>query len=1122
MRRNFFTGFLIAFIPAALATAVVGSAINKEMNGEIGFRRGVDLAGGTILVYEVDRDRTLARSRTDADAESGEGLSSDQLNKLAENLKRRIDPVDQKNVIVRAVGNNRVEIILPFAGSTGGSKEGANEDYVREVRSLVSQTGVLEFRILANTFDDEPAIRDAQALLQTADNDPRFKAQLDNLAKAGLPPPAPDGDYVVTINNVEQDNVIYEWVELGKEERASLGLQNPKEGEQASSLWTQLSESRDEPIEYNVGSSTVLLYSRDFVKTLQTPDEEGKGVEYFVLTRVSPTDSLRIDGNVTLRASVDTDPRTFNPAVGFRFNPAGAVRFGRITERNRPGDNDMRRNLAVVMDGKVISAPSLNAVIRDSGQITSDSFDLPTVNRMVYILRSGALNADLKPEPVSENTVGATLGADTVRKGITSVTLAFAAVLVFMIIYYKFAGVVASIALLLNLLMTIGFMVTFNAAFTLPGLAGLVLMLGMAVDANVLIYERIREEREKGGNMVSSIRLGYSRSVPTILDTHLTSIFTAVVLYAFGNDSLKGFAVSLTLGLIISLFNSLYVTRLFFDYWVHRRWLTNYKPFKLFSRPSINFMSIRTPVFVTTIVITLLGFSLFLARGEAGLNVDFTRGTAYGGRLKEERALGRAVDGKPGMLELVGEARQREKLDVQDVIWLSKPDSLFDDASEEEAAEASSRGLKYIYKISYADGSEAIVNFVNAPDGDTEEAQLEDVKRRASVLPGYSVEQVRLSGVDDDLPTGTSKSFTIRTTEKEPDLVQVTLDRLLRDDESGKPLLSTTSVTVAEIKGPVATLEFDNPTSTRYFREFLLRELRLMNRIPQSGVDVEVEGISADDEEAAADEERTGKFSKMQVSVAENAEFKSLVDATEAKRDLNEDARAKEAFEDFSTIVNNAIVAFEARPLPDRLETFDPTLAADTRNRAMLVIMLSWLAIMAYLWLRFGSWTFGLAAVVCLIHDLCITLGAIAVCHYLHDTFFGQLLLLQDFKIDLPAVAALLTLVGFSVNDTIVVFDRIREVRGKNPLLTPQMINDSINQTLSRTVLSSLTLLLVVVVLYFFGGAGVHLFAFVMVVGVLVGTYSSIYVASPLLLLFGEGAPKQSSRASSLKAAAAS
>jgi preprotein translocase SecF subunit len=204
---------------------------------------------------------------------------------------------------------------------------------------------------------------------------------------------------------------------------------------------------------------------------------------------------------------------------------------------------------------------------------------------------------------------------------------------------------------------------------------------------------------------------------------------------------------------------------------------------------------------------------------------------------------------------------------------------------------------------------------------------------------------------------------------------------------------------------------------------------------------------------------------------------------------------------------------FENRPLPDRLETFDNQLAADTRTRAMYAILASWGATLLYLWFRFGSWTFGLATVICLIHDLFFTMGIIAFCHYLHGTALGDLLAIRDFKLDLPSVAALLTLVGYSVNDTIVVFDRIREVRGKNPDLTPQMINDSVNQTLSRTLLTSFSVWLVVIILYIWGGEGVHLFAFVMVVGVIVGTYSSIYIASPLLLIFGEGARARAARA---------
>jgi SecD/SecF fusion protein len=211
----------------------------------------------------------------------------------------------------------------------------------------------------------------------------------------------------------------------------------------------------------------------------------------------------------------------------------------------------------------------------------------------------------------------------------------------------------------------------------------------------------------------------------------------------------------------------------------------------------------------------------------------------------------------------------------------------------------------------------------------------------------------------------------------------------------------------------------------------------------------------------------------------------------------------------FEEVLKRIQAEMEETAQPERLENFDSQLAASTRTRALYAILASWAAILLFLWFRFGSWTFGAAAVCCLVHDLFFTLGAVVACHYVYQYTPGLawLLGIHDFKFNLPSVAALLTLVGYSVNDTIVVFDRIREVRGKNPDLTPKMINDSVNQTLSRTLLASMTVWVVVIVLYIFGGEGVKLFAFVMVIGVIVGTYSSIYIASPLLLLFREGHP---------------
>ena len=1139
MQRNFFPRLLICLIPVLLATIFVVMAFRQEFKDPgSGFRRGIDLAGGTILVYEVDLARTRIQGRSLLDG-AGDGLSTEEIQRLAENLKRRIDPADLRNVVVRPVGTTRIEIILPFTRSRTG-EAGATEDFVQDVKSLVSQTGQLEFRILANLNDDEPAIRDAEALINSADSDPRVKQQLEEAAKAGLPPPAPDKVYSVTVNGEEEPDTTYAWVELGREERASLGLSNPKEGEPPSGLWSQLAATRGKTYLMSDRTNSMLFYSRDFVKEAPSRDEKNlqanppidKKVEYFLLTRVSKSDALPVGRDVGLTASAGNDDKQ-NPAVHFRFNSVGANRFGSITERNRPSDN-LLRNLAIIMDDKIVSAPTLNAVIRDQGIISGKSFDVNAVNRLVYILRSGALNAVLKPEPVSENTVGPTLGESTIRNGLMSVGFAFLAVLLFMIFYYEFSGIVACVALLANLLLTIGFMVAMSAAFTLPGLAGLVLMLGMAVDANVLIYERIREERERGTNLVSAIRLGYERAFPTIIDTHLTSIFTAIVLYIFGNDNLKGFAVALTLGLVISLFTALYMTRLIFDFATYKRWVDRLRMRRLFARPNINFMSIRKPIFALTVLLTLLGIGLFRVRGEKMLNVDFTKGTAYGGRLAEPRPLSNASE-PLGLLDLLSESRQASQLQVAEVIWLSKPQSDSSETSDAEPTAAS----EFIYKVIYTnpDGSreEKIVTLANPPEGVNSEEQREDVRRRASQLPDYSVEQVYLQPQDSDLPSGQSKSFLVRTTEKEPDLVQVMLDRLLRGAD-GQPLLLTTKLTDRSVNGPVAELSFDRHAAPGYLRSFILRELRLANRMPLVGGTpaVEVTGVASGSPEEVREQIQSGRYPTIRVSVANNPEFRHLASASLTQlreapvaaivgavsfgtdlRNEEEIVAAQRAEEDaaaFQRILDSAIAAFTARPLPDRLETFDPALAAETRNRAFYAIMGSWIAILVYLWFRFGSWTFGLAAVLCLIHDLCFTLGVVALSHYLHDTWFGQAILLQDFKIDLTAVAALLTLIGFSVNDTIVVFDRIREVRGKNPDLTPQMINDSVNGTLSRTVLASVTVLLVVGVLYILGGEGIHLFSFIMVVGVLVGTYSSIYVASPLLLMLGEGKPRAGSR----------
>jgi SecD/SecF fusion protein len=1033
--KRFTSKIILCVLPVALAGLMVAWAFYAYQHGQGGFKLGVDLVGGTILVYEVDPNKKL------------EDYKPEQ---MAARIKRRIDPADLYNYTVRPVGQDRVEIILR-----------TNEEEVQRVKNLIAQAGSLEFRLLANEKDEKDAISAARSYVEDA----KHKQELAQAAREGKPPsppPPPEGSFLpikdstgkvvreYPVFKTDKGMFTYSWVELDKEERQQLGLDNASENEpERNGFWKRVAEARAAGKTIELPGVQGLLYSRP-CEDINLPQDqrEKKKYEYFVLVRDPERDpetgELKTISNV-ISAHEIVDQQTFQPAVSFRLDTRSGDRFYEVTSKNlpkEPGGSDVafHRHLAIILDGKIVSAPRIQSAIHYDGQITG-GFTKEKVDNLVNILRSGALPATLKPQPVSENSMGATLGSDTIEAGTKSVLWAFGAVLVFMLVYYRFSGVVACVALLANLVLTVGFMVAVNATFTLPGLAGLVLMLGMAVDANVLIYERLREERERGASLALAIRNGYDRAFPTIIDTHLSSIFTAIVLYAVGNDQLKGFGISLTAGLIISLFTSLFMTRLMFDIWLYKGWLHKLSMLRLLSKPNIDFMAIRYYWFTATIVLTIFGITVFLLRGPAGLNIDFVGGTAYSGQLVRPVAI-------EDLRKLLGQQEQEAKLKLKPL-------------ADGGVTPVDDSGLKFV--LTYADGTRRTVELPNR-------STAEQIWKDAQQLPDLSVEQIFLDSYKAQDGGSQSRFFTIRTSEKAQELVRTSIDRLLGDLQKKISMEYKIDPSNKE-----ATLTFgDDYASPNQVKMLIKRELE------SHALHAQVEQFNL----VGVGEGREGRFQAMKLELIAPVERAKLDEVLEATK--------KET---------------AARPQPERLENFDSQLASETRDRAMYAILASWAAILLYLWFRFGNWTFGLAAVACLIHDLFFTLGIIAFCHYIHDWApgFATMLGLQDFKIDLPAVAALLTLVGYSVNDTIVVFDRIREVRGKNPALTPQMINDSVNQTLSRTLLTAFSVWVVVIVLYAFGGEGVHLFAFVMVVGVIVGTYSSIYIASPLLLIFGEG-----------------
>jgi SecD/SecF fusion protein len=421
------------------------------------YRLGTGIVGGTVLVYEVDLERTRQRneglSREGAGAEGRlpptAGLSHEEMNQLATEIQRRIDPTEMKNVRARPLGDDRIEIVLPAAGT---GKPSLSSEELDEAKRLISQMGVLEFRILANGYDDSEGILDAQ--LQIKEKMDESKAR----AERGLAPEGPDGTFKVEVGD-SKARVRYAWVELGPEEREALKLTGTNE--EPGALWGELSKNRDKAVmidERHIGTENIrncsmLLYSRTCISREQLTMEkmerdrlqregkreeeitklvDAKKYEYFVLTRISPKDSLLVGGGISLTATTVLDEKE-SPAIGFTFNKSGGEQFGELTRRNKPSGG-VTRFLAIILDDRVLSVPTIQGEITNRGQI-SGKFDRKAADHMAHILGSGALSAELREKPVSEETIEPKLDADTIRRGTTISGAVLVLLLVIMISY---------------------------------------------------------------------------------------------------------------------------------------------------------------------------------------------------------------------------------------------------------------------------------------------------------------------------------------------------------------------------------------------------------------------------------------------------------------------------------------------------------------------------------------------------------------------------------------------------------------------------------------------------------------------------------------------------------------
>ncbi len=587
--------------------------------------------------------------------------------------------------------------------------------------------------------------------------------------------------------------------------------------------------------------------------------------------------AAEMTGEQIERAGVSMNPMTGQPEILFSLKSDGARRFAEVTSRS------VGQRLAIVLDGEVLSAPTINSPITGgSGQITGD-FDL----KEAYDLAAALENPLRTPlQIVEERGVDPSLGRDSVESGIKASLYGIIAVAAFMLVYYMFAGVVANIALVLNMLLLLGVMCSLDVTYTLPGIAGIVLTVGMAVDANVLIYERIREELRAGKSVRGAVAAGYDKAFSTILDSNLTTLITSILLIILGTGPIKGFGVALSIGIAVSMFTALVVTRLVFDTWLATGERKSLPMLHLIRGAKIDFLRFAKPAFV-------LSWILILA------------GCAYG---------------------LFG--RGRDMLGIE-----------------------------------FAGGDNLVLRF-------EQKVPVDEIRKSVDGLRiGESIIQYQ------------------------------------RDLSSGKETLR----------------------------------------------------VSTAADEVAAREGRPGNGAKVETAL--------------------ETAFPQAKFERVA------------------LDTVGPTVGFEIQKSAIIASLLALFGILVYVAFRY-EFSFAVGAVLAVMHDVLMTVGVYCLTGLFSD---GR-------QFNATFVAGLMTIIGFSINDTIVIFDRIREdlKLGKRGSFK-EIINTALNETLSRTIITSGTTLIATVILYVFGGGPINDFAFTFLVGIITGTYSTIYIASALVLWWHKG-----------------
>ncbi len=782
------------------------------------------------------------------------------------------------------------------------------------------------------------------------------------------------------------------------------------------------------------------------------------------------------------KASPGRESQTGQRAINFELDERAGRIFGRVTGKN------ISRPLCILLDGLAISAPNVKSRITTRGQITG-SYSQTEVEDMVNKLNAGSLPARLVEQPISIKTIGPSIGADNRDKGIKAGLIGFTAVVLFMVFYYTLSGVIAAMALLMNLLLVLAIMALVRATFTLPGIAALILTIGMSVDANVLIFERIREEQKRGASLRIAIKNGYQKAFRTIVDANLTTFIVATILFWIASEEIKGFAIVLMLGIASSMFTALFVTRTNFDFLLARRLVKNrLVMLRLLHKPNVNWMAARPIFFTISTLLIVSGLYIFFTRNDTENNkydIEFTGGTKVQINLKAPLTRQAVQD----RIKEIGTNLNNPALAAANVYSIGKSQTQYEINTTETN--------KTSVTVTFSQAAQQTVV------GITKAIQKTDTRLSNLVVTPHSQ---------------TPDVFVVTTSQANKNLVKNVLTEALPDTDISEPIVDevVNNAILAAFPGELEIQQNLGPEITQYEKI----DETLIDSYPELTDFLGGVKITCKLKTAATAEEIDTRFRDLRFKPdmrdlnwytykIMGAELNPMepgqtvrsfvyvsVEPEAGFRQITEDERQR-FIENETTKVLAATTLETSLP---RVTQISPSIGAEKETQALIAIVLSLFAIVAYIWVRFGNIRYGIAAIAALVHDVCITLGAVTVCTYITGTSLGQLLLIGDFKINLAIIAAFLTLIGYSLNDTIVVFDRIRENRRKGQLRA-QIINDSINQTISRTLLTSLTTFMVVLVMYIFGGQALRGFTFAIGFGIIVGTYSSIAIAAPILLI---------------------